>query len=157
MRVCFDKEIFNETGTIKFNILANKVFSEKCELEKLNRLMFPLIERETIKIIQKNGDKDFIIIDAAVLFESNLYKLCNYVILIESDTRLREKWLKEKKHILLNSDIRLRIEGQHIKIYKKCIDFTITNNSTKADLKTKIENIFGIINRQEVPENYGLR
>jgi dephospho-CoA kinase len=157
LKVCFNKEIFNENDTIKFNILARKVFSEKCELEKLNKLMFPLIEREIIRIIQKNKDKDFIIIDAAVLFESNLFKLCNYVILVESDARLRKEWLKDKKNNLSDSDIRLRIEGQHLKIYKKYIDFMVINNGTKTGLKTKVKDIFEIINRQELPENYKLR
>jgi dephospho-CoA kinase len=157
LKSCFSKDIFDKNDTIKFNVLANKVFSMKSELEKLNKLMFPLIEKEIIGIIQKNKGKDFIIIDAAVLFECNLYKLCNYVILVESDAGLRKKWLKDKKNNLSDSDINLRIEGQHLKTYKKYIDFTVINSGTKSGLKIKVKDLFEVINRETVPENYGLR
>ncbi len=94
LRACFGDDIFCEDGTIKYEILANKVFSQRCELEKLNKLMFPLIISEVKGFINKNMSKDFIIIDAAILFNCELYRLCDYIILIKANINKRKKFLK---------------------------------------------------------------
>jgi dephospho-CoA kinase len=147
LRACFGDDIFCEDGTIKYEILANKVFSQRCELEKLNKLMFPLIISEVKGFINKNMSKDFIIIDAAILFNCELYRLCDYIILIKANINKRKKLLKDKKTNLSDLDIELRTGGQYIKIIKKFVDFTVVNDGSKLDLQKKVDVIFKVINK----------
>jgi dephospho-CoA kinase len=147
LRVCFGDDIFYEDGTIKYEILANKVFSQRCELEKVNKLMFPLIISEVKGFINKNISKDFIIIDAAILFNCELYRLCDYTILIKANINKRKKFLKDKKTNLSDLDIELRTGGQYIKIIKKFVDFSIVNDGSKLDLQKKVDVIFKVINK----------
>lgn len=147
LRVCFGDDIFYEDGTIKYEILANKVFSQRCELEKVNKLMFPLIISEVKGFINKNISKDFIIIDAAILFNCELYRLCDYIILIKANINKRKKFLKDKKTNLSDLDIELRTGGQYIKIIKKFVDFTVVNDGSKLDLQKKVDVIFKVINK----------
>jgi dephospho-CoA kinase len=147
LRVRFGGDIFCEDGTIKYEILANKIFSQRCELEKLNKLMFPLIISEVKELINKNKGKDFIIIDAAILFDSDLYRLCDYIILIKADIDKRKKFLKYKNTDLSDLDIELRTGGQYIKIIKKFVDFTVVNNGSRLDLQKKVDVIFKAINK----------
>ena len=147
LRVCFGDDIFCEDGTIKYEILANKVFSQRCELEKVNKLMFPLIISEVKGLINKNMGKDFIIIDAAILFNCELYRLCDYIILIKANINKRKKFLKDKKTNLSDLDIELRTGGQYIKIIKKFVDFTVVNDGSKLDLQKKVDVIFKVINK----------
>jgi len=149
LRACFGDSIFCEDGTIKYEILANKVFSQRCELEKLNKLMFPLIISEVKELINKNIDKDFIIIDAAILFNCKLYRLCDYIILIKANVSKRKKFLKCKRTNLSDLDIKLRISGQYIKIIKKFVDFIVVNDGSKSDLQEKVDIIFKFINKGE--------
>jgi dephospho-CoA kinase len=149
LRACFGDDIFYEDGTIKYEILAKKVFSQKYELEKLNKLMFPLIISEVKGLINKNKGKDFLIINAAILFNCELYRLCDYIILIKADINKRKKFLKYKKTNLSDLDIELRIRGQYIKIIKKFVDFTVVNDSSKLDLQKKVDVIFKVINKGE--------
>jgi dephospho-CoA kinase len=147
LRACFGDDIFCEDGTIKYEILANMVFSQRCELEKLNKLMFPLIISEVKGFINKNMGKDFIIIDAAILFNCELYRLCDYIILIKANINKRKKFLKCKKTNLSDLDIELRTGGQYIKVIKKFVDFTVVNDGSKLDLQKKVDVIFKIINK----------
>jgi len=134
----FGRDVCNFDGAVNFEILAEKVFSSKKELARLNKLMFPLIEKEIQKIIEGNQNKRCIIIDAAILFGSNLYKLCNCIIRVKAAQGRRKKFLKLKNKHFSDEDIRLRLEGQHIKIIKKLVNFEICNNGSLEDLYNQI-------------------
>jgi dephospho-CoA kinase len=109
--------------------------------------MFPLIISEVKGFINKNMSKDFIIIDAAILFNCELYRLCDYIILIKANINKRKKLLKDKKTNLSDLDIELRTGGQYIKIIKKFVDFTVVNDGSKLDLQKKVDVIFKVINK----------
>lgn len=84
LRKIFGDGVFNSDGDLIYKSLAEKVFSSKTELEKLNRLMFPLIRSELKNILNENQDKNYIMIDAAVLFDCKLDLMCDYVILVDT-------------------------------------------------------------------------
>lgn len=131
---CFGENVCSFDGAVNYKLLAEKVFSSKKELTRLNNLMFPLIEQEIQKIIKANRDKRCIIIDAAILFGSNLYKLCDYIIWVKAGIERRNDFLKLKNKHFSDEDIKLRLEGQHIKIIKKLVNFEICNNGSLEDL-----------------------
>ena len=137
------KDIFDKEGKIIYKVLADKVFSDRGELTKLNHLMFPLLRNEIENIIKSSDDRQYIIIDAAVLFNCGLDLLCDWVIGVDADIKLRKNYLKNKN--ISENDIELRIKGQHIKINKKRIDFKIKNAGTLDDLHKQVEEILKII------------
>jgi dephospho-CoA kinase len=112
--------------------------------------MFPEIRRKVKKIINNSLEKNYIIIDAAVLFDSKLDLLCDYIILVKADKSLRKKLLKDKGTEISDEDIDLRLEGQHIKINKNLVNFTVINNGSKADLYKKVEDILEEINEYQI-------
>ena len=135
----FGNEIFSSDGDLIFESLAEKVFSSKIELRKLNRLMFPLIRSEVKNILSKSRDKDYIIIDAAVLFDCKLDLFCDYIILIDASDKRRGAFLKNEGFSDDNTE--LRIKGQHIKINKEKVTFIIYNDGSKRNLLEKVERV----------------
>ncbi len=138
---CFGENVCSFDGAVNYKLLAEKVFSSKKELARLNNLMFPLIEQEIQKIIKANRDKRCIIIDAAILFGSNLYKLCDCIIWVKAGIERRNDFLKLKNKHFSDEDIKLRLEGQHIKIIKKLVNFEIYNNGSLEDLYNQVNTI----------------
>jgi len=138
---CFGKNVCSFDGAVNYKLLAEKVFSSKKELARLNNLMFGLIEQEIQKIIKANRDKRCIIIDAAILFGSNLYKLCDCIVWVKAGQERRNDFLKLKNKHFTDKDIKLRIEGQHIKIIKKLVNFEICNNGSLEDLYNQVNTI----------------
>ena len=139
LREMFGNEIFGCTDDLDFESMALKVFSDKKELKKLNRLMFPLIRNEVKNIIAKSYSKDYIIIDAAVLFDCKLDLFCDYTILVGTTYERRRTFLKNKNFV--NNDIELRIKGQHIKVDREKVDFVINNDGSKDSLLEKVKGI----------------
>lgn len=144
LREIFGDGIFSSSGDMDFGILASKVFSDRRELEKLNRLMFPLIRSEVKSLISKNSHRDYIIIDAAILFDCRLYLLCDYIILVITSRERRKTFLSSK--VSTKDDIESRIKGQHIRIDRKKVDFTINNSGSLDNLMSKVKKIMEKIN-----------
>ena len=138
---CFGKNVCSFDGTVNYKVLAEEVFSSKKELVRLKNLMFPLIENEIQKILKTNKEKKYIIIDAAILFDSNLYKLCDCIIWVKADIERRNDFLKLKNRHFSDKDIHLRLEGQYIKIIKKLVNFKICNNGSLEDLYDRANTI----------------
>jgi len=138
---CFGENVCSFDGAVNYKLLAEKVFSSKKELVRLNNLMFGLIEQEIQKIIKANRDKRCIIIDAAILFGSNLYKLCDCIIWVKAGIERRSDFLKLKNKHFSDKDIHLRLEGQHIKIIKKLVNFEICNNGSLEDFYNEVNTI----------------
>ena len=101
--------------------------------------MFPEIEEKVLQFIKKQSRKNYLILDAAILFNSNLYKLCNYIMLLKLSAENRRKFLLKKTGFDLD-EINRRISGQYIKIKRKLVDCTIQNNGTTMDLFKKVKN-----------------
>jgi len=139
LRQFFGKEIFDSEYNLNFNSFAKKVFSDKKELAKLNKLMFPLIRSEIKNILNKNHKRKYIIIDAAILSDCGLDDLCDYIIYIKNSVRQKRLLLKNKG--FSDDDIELRIDGQQLKTNKKKINFIIDNDGSKKSLFEKIERI----------------
>jgi len=138
LRSSFGDSIFCPDGTLDYKILAQKVFSSKKELEKLNNLMFCRIEQKLNSLVNKNKERKCVIIDAAILFNTNLYKLCDYIIWVRADENKRGQYLR-KKQSLSDYEVAMRLKGQHIKIRKKYVNFIINNYGSKRNLQEQVE------------------
>ena len=110
----FGREILDNDNTIKRNALAQLAFSSKEKTNKLNSITHPFIIKEINREIKKLIDlnKDIIVIDAAVLFESNLNKICNYTICIICNIDIRLKRIIKRDNLNIN-DALLRIKAQN--------------------------------------------
>jgi len=146
LKKTFGPDIIDDNENILYGKLAKIVFSDQIELSKLNRLMFPLIRREIRSMIKSDKDNDYIIIDAAVLFDAKLDLLCDFIVLVDTDESLRKTFLKNKN--LNDNEIELRIRGQHIKINESRVDFRIINNSRIENLKKKTLDIFKAVGKK---------
>ena len=151
LKKTFGPGIMDDDKNILYEKLAKIVFLDQIELNKLNRLMFPLIRREIKSMIKSDMGNDYIIIDAAVLFDAKLDLLCDFIVLVDTDESLRKTFLKNKN--LNDNEIELRIEGQHIKINESRVDFRIINDGRIENLREKTLNIFKAVEKKNGKED----
>jgi len=148
LRGAFGGKVVGRYNKVVFSRLSEIVFSSRTELLKLNRIMFPRLRQEIKRLLLVHGSYRYIIIDAAVLFGAKLDIICDYIILVESDEKTRKKFLKNKK--MSHNEIELKMKGQHIKINKNCVDFTIINDGDKRELLAQTKSIIKeIVNREK--------
>ena len=78
----FGEDVIKD-NTLDRKKLADIVFSNKTEKEKLDSLTFEYVVRrikEEIKKAQLKSDIKYIVLDVPLLFESKLNEVCNYTI-----------------------------------------------------------------------------
>ena len=113
LKTCFGECILSPDGLVDYKSLGRIVFSSKDDLEKLNNIMADEIFKKIEEFLKKNKELKCVIIDAAILFNNDIYKLCDVIIRVTADKRKRLKLLTNKAG-LPESEAILRIEGQHI-------------------------------------------
>lgn len=113
IREAFGDEFFTEDGELMRAALGAHVFGDDEKLSILNSIMHPLIDKEIKNRLKKyeNSNSQLIVIDAAILFDSLAYDLCDEVWLVTADKEERIRRLAERNG--LNREMaKARIKSQ---------------------------------------------
>lgn len=137
----FGKEILKTDGSIDFPKLGRIVFEDNSQMKKLNDLMFPLIAEKVADFINNHSDKNYIIIDAAILFDAGLDRFCDKIVYVTAHNVKREKFLKCRDSDICIKDIRQRILNQKINVNMNKIDFIIENDSSVEALYENMDSV----------------
>ena len=133
-----DEAYLNNTVNRKF--LAGKVFSDPAELNKLSSLLHPKVITQIDKIIKDEyRNENIIFVETAIVFETGIEDMFDYVVLIVADEKIRlERSLKGNK--FTKEDFLNRNKAQlpdDRKINKA--DFVFYNNSSQHKLFEKAD------------------
>ncbi|MCF6242648.1 MAG: dephospho-CoA kinase [Bacteroidales bacterium] len=124
----FGNEVYLKSGDINKTYLANIIFNDKDALEKINSIIHPLVKEHFNRWIKENRQADYIIKEAAILFESGAYKDMHKIIAVTSPINLRiERVIKRDKSN--REEILKKINNQlsDEELIERC-DFHILNN-----------------------------
>ncbi|MDR4506400.1 MAG: dephospho-CoA kinase [Candidatus Scalindua sp.] len=136
IRERWGNKVEDENGTINRHVLGNIVFSDRKELSALNQIIHP----RAIKLIKSkiheltvNGETDLIVIDAALLVETNLIDLCDKILFVKTSRDICEKRAQVyRKWPLCEIEKRERFQDS-IKDKMQTADIIINNDFSKAD------------------------
>ncbi|OQA21815.1 MAG: Dephospho-CoA kinase [Actinobacteria bacterium ADurb.Bin346] len=140
VRACFGDCVIDKDGQVDYLKLGRLVFSSQEKLCRLNDIMLFRIEAAIKEKINKNSRKKIIIIDAAVLFGTDLYRICDFIIWLKAPEKRRRELLQLKSGTE-PEEINRRIRGQLIKKIPSKIDFNVDNSGSLAELQNKAKEI----------------
>jgi len=134
----FGESFLKEDGTLDRKKLADKVFSNKESLNKLNKVMHPLIEIELDKLLESYNDKQYVFILMPLLFELGWQNHFDkvWLILVDEKIRILRVMQRDKSK---QSDVKKRIKNQII--HENIISIAhnvLYNNSSKEEFKASI-------------------
>ncbi|MDR6940963.1 dephospho-CoA kinase [Mucilaginibacter pocheonensis] len=78
----FGAQSYFNDGTLNRKHIAGIVFNNEVDLQKLNSLVHPAVFRAFDNWVQNIKDVPYVIKEAALLFESSSYKLCDRSLLV---------------------------------------------------------------------------
>ena len=82
---------YDEDGTLNRKYLGETVFNDPLKLEKLNYLVHPRVMEDYSQWIQEHLLHDYILKEAALLFETDSYKELDKIIVVHAPEALRIK------------------------------------------------------------------
>ena len=134
---CFGSGILQANEEIDRKKLANIIYEDKEKREKINKITKQYIVPIIIKKA-KNTDKENVILDVPLLFESNLNEICDVTIGIIAEQELKAERLKLRDG---NKNIEKRLDIQPKNdFYIKKADYIIENNNN--NLQKNMEKVW---------------
>lgn len=76
-------------GTLNRKYIASIVFHDENKLQQLNSLVHPAVFKSFEKWAQSYRNVAYVLKEAALLFEANSYKMCDYTILVTAPLETR--------------------------------------------------------------------
>lgn len=130
----FGRDILNKNNEIDRKALAAIVFVNTQKLAQLNALIHPLIEADFMKWCLFHQSADYVVHEAAILFESNFQRLFDATILVIAPEELCISRVMARDGI--SKDIVLtRLQHQWSQDEKlKLADYKIINDETEMVL-----------------------
>lgn len=127
--------------------LSDRVFSNTSELNKINSILHPLVIKKTEYLMgEALRSSNIVFVEAALIYEANMEKLFDYVVLISSQKEIRFK-RKQKSDNFSSEEFEKREINQIKEDEKqKQADFIFTNNGTIPELETKAKVLINVLN-----------
>lgn len=127
----FGTEAYFEDGNLNRKYIAGKVFNDPAELAKLNALVHPATFRAFDTWAKSFFDAPYLMKEAAILFESGSYKLCDYSIIVTAPKEVRMQRVIARDNIspteVESRDARQMPEEEKVKL----ANFRIKNDDTQ--------------------------
>ncbi len=134
----FGQDIYSPEGTIDRKKLAEIIFNDQNLLDKVNEIVHPEVRKCFIEWTDKQH-APYVIHEAAILFETDFYKMMNRSILVIAPEPVRIRRVTERDH-LSPDQVAERIGRQWPDCEKlKLADFIITNDDKQLIIPQVIE------------------
>ena len=142
----FGQQVITDEGKLNRKVLANIVFSDEKELEKLNNVMFPLVMHQVLQLSEKT-DKDKILLDAPQLFESGANKMCYFTLAVTAPRETLITRIMNRDNIT-EEMANKRLSKQYTEeFFKENADFVINNNGSEEELRKFTQHIINSIDK----------
>ena len=146
----FGKESYLEEGVLNNKHIAGIVFNDTKALEKLNALVHPAVFRAFDQwVATVAADSPYILKEAALLFESGSYKMCDHNILVTAPliNKISRVMLRDG---VTEAQVQARMDKQFSDEQKlKLADFQIKNDESSSVILQVLDLHTQFINRKD--------
>lgn len=132
----FGEDILDKDGRIIRKALAEKAFSDEEHAKLLSEITHPFIlEEMRNRILEyKGSNEEIIIVDAPLLYQSGADKMCDKVIFVDADIKLKLSRIMLRDGLTRKqAEDRINVQ-QDMKQYQGNADFVIMNNGDINEL-----------------------
>ena len=119
--------------------IASKVFNDSELLSRLNQIIHPAVEADFKNWLTEQSS-EYVIYEAAILFETGGYKKCDFSILVKAPQKLRIERL-QKRDNSSKEEIKQRMNNQWSDEKKSELADFIINNEDLTQTKLQVEHI----------------
>ena len=127
----FGQESYFEDGSLNRKYISNIVFKSETELAKLNAIVHPATFRAFDNWVPKFKNAPYVLKEAALLFESSSYKMCDKTIIVTAPLEMRIQRVMQRDG-LSEAEIRSRDAKQFTEEKKlELADYAIKNDNSE--------------------------
>lgn len=134
----FSADILNQDGTLNRGELARRAFADEQHHQLLNSIVHPCVIDMTWQAVDAAW-QDFVLIDAPLLFESGMHRMCDVTVAVLSDKEERKRRVRERDDASERA-IELRMSAQpEDDFYLQRADQLLLNDDTLETLHMRTD------------------
>lgn len=145
LKRAFGRSIYTRSGKLKRKLLAKTIFTDENKVRLLNRIVQPPLVGQIIDRIEnarESNKYNLISVDATLIFESNIEKMFDSIIVVTSKMNNRIERIKKRDN-LSHKEIMQRIRKQiPIEDKVKWADFVVKNDDSIGSLKNNAKILY---------------
>jgi dephospho-CoA kinase len=137
-------EILAPDGTINRAALRRIVFADHEQLEELNQIVHPEVERLRARLVEqarKRGDR-IVVCDIPLLFERQMADRFDRIILVDSHRTVRLERLVEERGLGEAEATEMIAAQMPAELKRARADFVIDNDGTLTQLERKVQDVW---------------
>ncbi len=138
------KDAYINDKELNKQYVSEKIFSDKKLLQDINQLIHTAVKKDFEQFKTEYTNTPFIFKESALLFEANIHKECDSIILVTAPESIRIERIKKRDH-LSEQEIKKRLSVQMAEEEKiKYSNFIIQNNEAEPLLPKVLDILFKI-------------
>ena len=131
-------EAYQSSGVLNKKYISQQIFQNKQLLQQLNEIIHPAVDEDFNEWINKQN-ASFVLKEAAILFETGLYKKLNGTILVTSPLNIRIERVCKRDGVS-EDEVKKRIENQFSDEKKFALaDWIICNDEEKSLIEQSLK------------------
>ena len=138
VRQLLGKEAYFRNGKLNKPFVAAKIFTDKSLLEKLNSIVHPAVNNDSLRWMEQHKyDKNipYLLKEAALLVESGTYKALDKLIVVTCPEEIRISRVMERDK-LSYEEVKRKIDNQMPESQKvRFADFIIVNDGVQSVIR----------------------
>jgi len=139
IKSAFGNQSYFDNGTLNRKYIANIVFNNDVQLARLNALVHPATFRAFDVWLKTVSGCPYVLKEAALLFESDSYKLCDYTLLVSAPLETRINRVIQRDE-LTRTEVEKRDSHQFPEEKKAALaDYTIINDGSQLVIPQVLE------------------
>ncbi|MFH6964887.1 dephospho-CoA kinase [Flavobacterium plurextorum] len=140
----FGETLF-ENNVLNRAKLAEIVFNNADKLAQLNAIVHPAVKKDFENWLQQHKNDQFVVYEAAILFESGRYKECDYIVTVTAPVEVRiERVIKRDN--TTREQVLSRMEMQWNDEKRISLSNFVINNSNLKIANEEVVKILKILN-----------
>jgi dephospho-CoA kinase len=139
--------ILGPDGMLDRGALRRIVFSDPAELEQLNTLVHPEVERmraELVEAARMRGDK-LVVCDVPLLFERKMTDLFDRIVLVDAPRPVRLERLVRERGLRETEAMDMIVAQMPAELKRARADFVIDNIGTLTQLDARVTEVWGAL------------
>ncbi len=146
----FGDGVFLQNGLVDRKALAAIVFNNKSLRQKLDAIIHPVVFKaveSSIANLSLAQKSPYLLVEAALIFESGMDKKLDYVIVVNADEERRIKRVVDRDHVSRDSVIARMRSQMDVDQKLKLADFVIDNDGSEQELQRRVEFLDTLLSR----------
>ena len=142
-------EVLDAQGRVDRAVVADRVFADRAELDRLEKLLHPRVEVMRQAAFDEASDSvPALVIDAPLLLEAGLASACDMIVFVEAPLELRLQRVADSRNWDEAEVSRREARQMPLDEKRSMAHHVVSNHGRVEDLREQIDSLLGKLGRR---------